>query len=127
VPEPYKFLVVGDNPDELRSTTRALFVRFPKAIVRQCVGSSAALVGVADQNHAVIVQQSIVIESLAVTQLLRKADDAVPIIVLSQHDCTREAAAFGATRYLPKNQSERIANVVVEVLSAAEPRVHRST
>ena len=58
------------------------------------------------------------INALAMVRLIRKTDARVPIVMVSKQPCAKEAGMSGATRFLLREQSSRIGETVVEILSA---------
>ena len=115
---PGKFLIIDDNVDNRFLLTRTISRKFPAAEIRECGEIDAAISIAGEENiDAVISHRVDLADGIDLVGQLRRINPAVPIIMVSSYDRTREALAAGASRFLPYDEWLRIGVVTEEVLA----------
>jgi len=113
-----KFLIIDDHVDNRSLLTRTMTREFPAAEIRECgeIGAAISIAGT-EQIDAVVSHRVDLTDGIELIHQLRRVNPAVPVIMVSSFDRTREALAAGATRFLPYDEWRRIGTVVEEVLA----------
>jgi len=112
-----RFLIVDDNADSRFLLAKTLLRKFPQAILQECQDGEAALAIVqAGQVDALVVHRAAGIDGITLVRELRQANAAVPIVMVSGIDRTKEALAAGASRFLHYDEWLRIGTSVDELL-----------
>jgi CheY-like chemotaxis protein len=111
------FLVIDDNVDNRFLLTRTLARKFPGALLREC-GELGAAVAVASLEaiEAVILHRVDLADGIETIGHLRAVNPAVPIVMVSGYDRTRESLAAGAARFLLYDEWLRLGSVLEDVL-----------
>src|SRR5581483_800821 len=108
-----RFLIVDDNADSRFLLAKTLLRKFPQAILQECQDGEAALAIVqAGQVDALVVHRAAGIDGITLVRELRQANAAVPIVMVSGIDRTKEALAAGASRFLHYDEWLRIGTSV---------------
>ncbi len=119
MPSPHKFLIVDDNSDSRFLLVKTLLRKFPQAILQETQDGESSVALVRSQSlGAVVVHRAAEMDGLTLIRLLRQADPAVPIVMVSGIDRTKSAVEAGATTFLSYEAWLRIGTVVAELVSA---------
>jgi CheY-like chemotaxis protein len=117
-----KFLVIDDNHDSRFLLTKTLLRKFPQAIVQECQDSQPAEAEARNGKlDAIVAHRAADMDGLTLIRLLRQANAAIPIVMVSGIDRTADALAAGATEFLNYDQWQRIGSVVATRLLGAAP------
>jgi DNA-binding NtrC family response regulator len=118
---PYRFLIVDDNSDSRFLLVKTLLRKFPTALVLECHDCDTALsTARTDKLTAIVTHRTYDCDGTDLVALLRKANSAVPIVMVSGIDRTPQALAAGANAFLNYDQWLRIGTVVGDVIAADE-------
>lgn len=111
------FLVVEDQPDNRALLINALMRKFPGSRLTTCDASAAVMKAVqASTLTAVIVHRASDADGLPRLEMLRTADSALPLILISSANNRTGAFEAGASAYLTYDSWVRIGAVVEDVL-----------
>ncbi|MDO8543676.1 MAG: response regulator [Opitutaceae bacterium] len=125
MPRHRKFLVIDDNADSRFLLVKTLLRKFPQAVIHESQDADAAILMAATPGlDAIVTHRAVEVDGVTLVSLLRKANPAVPIIMVSGINRSLEANAAGATRFLNYDEWLRIGTVVSEALTAdAKPEI----
>jgi CheY-like chemotaxis protein len=114
---PHKFLIVDDNADSRFLLVKTLLRKFPQAILQETQDGESALALTRSQVlDAVVVHRAAEVDGLTLVRMLRQANPAIPIVMVSGLDRTKTAIEAGATTFLSYEAWLRIGTVVAELL-----------
>jgi DNA-binding response OmpR family regulator len=123
MPSPHKFLIVDDNPDSRFLLVKTLLRKFPQAILQETQdGQSALSLAQSDGLDAAVVHRAADVDGLTLVRMLRRVNQAMPIVMVSGIDRTNEAIEAGATSFLNYDAWLRIGTVVAEHVLARRAR-----
>jgi CheY-like chemotaxis protein len=118
-----KFLIVDDNADSRFLLVKTLLRKFPQAVLQETQdGDSAVAIVQSVDLDAVVVHRAAEIDGVGLVRLLRQVNSAIPIVMVSGIDRTRQSLEAGATCFLSYDAWLRIGSVVAELLAARESR-----
>lgn len=121
-----KFLIVDDNSDSRFLLVKTLLRKFPQAVIQECQHSDSAVQIAQKENPtAIIAHRAADTDGITLVRFLRHVNAAVPIVMVSGFDRSKEAIAAGATQFLNYDEWLRIGTVVAELLR--EPNAANST
>jgi CheY-like chemotaxis protein len=121
MPAPRKFLVVDDNSDSRFLLVKTLLRKFPHAVIQECQDGDVAVELLKTENlDALVVHRAAEIDGLTLIRMLRHANSAIPIVMVSGIDRSKESIAAGATCFLNYDAWLRIGSVVAELLTGSE-------
>lgn len=116
---PRKFLIVDDNADSRFLLVKTLLRKFPLAELQEMPdGASALELTRTGGLDAVVVHRAAEVDGIALVRMLREANPAVPIVMVSGIDRAKEATEAGATTFLSYDAWLRIGTLVAEILGA---------
>lgn len=117
--KPGTFLVIDDHVDNRYLLTRTIGRKFPQAEIKECGEIEGALsIARTDNLRAIVCHRVDLTPGIELIRQLLRINPAVPIIMVSSYDRTREALVAGASRFLLYDQWLRIGTVIEEVLAA---------
>jgi DNA-binding response OmpR family regulator len=112
------FLIVEHNPDGLELISWTLARKYPEAEIQHVVETADALELLHRESvDAVIVHRPIGMDGLEAIRAIRHARAAIPIIMVSSVDYSREAIEAGATSFLHYDSWLMLGGVVEDVLN----------
>ena len=121
-PSRFTFLLVDHNADSRLLLGRTLLRKFPGALIKECDTAPAALAAV--QSAAIdvaICHRLDGHDGATVVGLLRQANPAVPIIMVSGINRSHEARKAGANAFLNFDEWLTLGTVVERLLTAKPP------
>lgn len=114
---PLHFVVIDDNADTRFIVVRSLSKTFPGATIDECWQAQPALDAAgAPRVSAAVIHRTMEMTGLYFTQLLRKTNLTVPILMVSGVDRTPAALAAGANSFVPFDQWQRIGLTIAEMI-----------
>lgn len=123
MPTPRKFLIVDDNSDSRFLLVKTLLRKFPQAVVQECQDGDAAIaIARSEKLDAIVAHRAAEIDGLTLIRLLRQVNPAIPIVMVSGLDRSKEAVAAGATCFLSYDAWLRIGTVVSELLTPGDEK-----
>jgi DNA-binding NarL/FixJ family response regulator len=113
MPDSLHFVVIDFHSESRYLLVKTLRRKFPESVVHETDDAEQAIaVARLEPLAAIITHRTFEVEGVELVRLLREADPAVPIIMVSGID--REAAALraGANCFLPYEEWLRVGSVV---------------
>jgi CheY-like chemotaxis protein len=112
------FLIVEHNPDGLELISWTLARKYPDASIQHVVETCDAIeILQRDSVDAVIVHRPIGMDGLEAIRAIRDGRPAIPIIMVSSVDYSREAIEAGATSFLHYDAWLVLGGVVEDALN----------
>jgi DNA-binding NtrC family response regulator len=116
---PQKFLIIDDNADSRFLLAKTLLRKFPAAVLVECADEdTATTITATERLSAVVVHRSASVPGLELLPLLRRANAAVPIVLVSGIDRADAARAAGATKFLLYDEWLMLGSVVEALMHA---------
>jgi len=122
-----KFLIVDDNADSRFLLVKTLLRKFPAAVALECQHPDTAVQIAREENpHVIVTHRAGEVDGITLIRMLRDANAAVPIVMVSGLDRSQDALSAGATAFLNYDEWLRIGTVVSELMqgqkAASDPR-----
>jgi DNA-binding response OmpR family regulator len=114
----YRFLIIDDNGDSRSLLVRTLIRKLPAAVVQECQHADPAVtLARSGKFSAIITHRTFEFDGIALVALLRAANPAVPILMVSGRDRENDALGAGATRFMSYDEWLRLGNVMAALLA----------
>jgi DNA-binding NtrC family response regulator len=124
VKSPLRFLIVDENADSRFLLVKTLLRKFPEAVLQECHDFNTAVsTAQTDKLTAIVAHRTYDCDGINLVSALRKANTAVPIVMVSGIDRTPQALAAGANAFLNYDEWLRIGTLVSDVIEKPQETV----